>query len=81
MSKEILEKALNKTRELEEKEMKKMRLAESAGKWVGIAIAISLDATFVWLVVKFMIGAASFTWLGALGVMLLANLAYGKFSK
>ncbi len=81
MTRELLEKALNKTRELEEKEKKKMRIAESLGKWVGIAIAISLDSTFVWLIVKFMIGVASFTWLGALGVMLLANLAYGKFSK
>ena len=81
MSRDLLEKALNKTNEMEEKEKKKMRMAENVGKWVGIAIAISLDATFVWLVVKFMIGVTSLTWVGALGIMLLANLAYGKFAK
>ena len=81
MSKELLEKALSKTNEMEEKEKKKMRLAENAGKAMGIAVAISLDATFVWLIVKFMIGITTFSWVAALGVMLLANLAYGKFSK
>lgn len=81
MSREILEKALNKTNELEKKEMKRQKAAEAAGRIIGIAVALAADATFVWLVVKFMIGVSSFTWLGALGVMLLANLAYGKFSK
>ena len=79
MSKELLEKALSKTNEMEEKQKKKMRLAENAGKIAGIAVALAMDATFVWLVVKFMIGVTSFTWVAALGVMLLANLAYGKF--
>ena len=79
MSRDLLEEALNKTKEIEEKEKKKMRLAENAGKIAGIIAALTIDATFVWLVVKFMIGAASFTWLAALGVMLLVNLAYGKF--
>ena len=81
MSRELLEKALNKTKAMEEKEKKKMRLAENAGKVLGIAVAVSMDATFVWLIVKFMIGITTFSWVAALGVMLLANLAYGKFSK
>ena len=81
MSRELLEKALNRTNEMEEKEKKEMRLGENAGKVVGIAVAVSLDATFIWLIVKFMIGITTFSWVAALGVMLLANLAYGKFSK
>ena len=81
MSKELLEKALNRTKEIEEEKMKKMRLAEKAGMALGVVVAIAADATFVWLVVKFLIGVSSFSWLSALGVMLLANLAYGKFSK
>ena len=78
MSKEILEKALNRTNEIQEKEMKKKKLAENSARILGIVVAIALDATCVWLIVKFMIGVSSFTWIGALGVMLLANLAYAK---
>ena len=81
MSRDLLEKALNKTNEMEEEEKKKMRLAETAGMVMGVAVAIVADATFVWLIVKFMIGVSSFSWVAALGVMLLANLAYGKFRK
>lgn len=81
MSREVLEQALKKTKEIEEKNMKKMRAAELAGKSIGILVALAADATFVWLVVKFMIGVTSFTWVAALGIMLLANLVAGKISK
>ena len=79
MSKEILERALEKTNEIEEKQMKKLRLAEGIGKFAGIAVAVAVDTTAVWLIIKFMIGAAAFTWIQALGVMLLANILYIKF--
>jgi len=81
MSKEVLEKAFEKTKEIEEKQMKKMRLAENIGKFVGIAVAVAMDTTVVWLIVKFMLGAAAFTWVNALGVMLLLNILYIKLKK
>ena len=81
MNRDLLEKALNKTNEMEGEEKKKMRLAEKAGMALGVVVVIAADATYVWLVVKFLIGVSSFSWLSALGVMLLENLAYGKFRK
>ena len=78
MSKEVLEKALKKTNELEEKEMKKMKLAERIGWVTGIAIATALETTLVWAVVKFVIGAVAFSWLSALGTVILANLVCSK---
>ena len=78
MSKEVLEKAFEKTKELEEKQMKKMRLAENIGRISGIAVAVALDTTAVWLIIKFMLGVTAFTWVNALGVMFLANILYIK---
>ena len=78
MSKEVLEQALKKTKELEEKQMKKMRLAESIGRFAGITVAVAMDTTAVWLIIKFMLGVTAFTWVNALGVMLLANILYIK---
>ena len=81
MSKEVLEKAFEKTKEIEEKQMKKLRLAENAGRILGITTAIAMDTTAVWLIVKFMLGVAAFTWVNALGVMLLLNILYIKLKK
>ena len=78
MSREILEKALNKTNEIEEREVKKLRLAENIGKFAGIGVAVAMDTTAIWLIIKFMLGFAAFTWVNALGVMLLANIVYVK---
>ena len=78
MSKDILEAALQKTRDIETKEKNRMRLAEALGKVVGIAVSLALDATFVWAVAKFMIGL-SLTWVGALGCVLLLWVVSTKF--
>jgi hypothetical protein len=79
MSKEILEKAFEKTKEIEEKQVKKLRLAENIGRFVGIGVAVAMDTTAVWLIIKYMLGVAAFTWVNALGVMFLANIFYIKF--
>jgi len=79
MSRDLLEEALNKTNEIEEKQKRKMRLAESAGRIAGIVAALTIDATFVWLIVKFMLGFVAFSWVQALGVMFLVNMIYAKF--
>ena len=79
MTRDLLEAALNKTKELEEQELKTRKLAENIGKITGVLVAITLDTTFVWLIVKFLIGVASFSFLQSLGIMLLANLIYVKF--
>jgi hypothetical protein len=81
MSREILEKALEKTNEIEEKEVKKLRLAENLGRITGVGLALAMDATAIWLIIKFMLGFAAFTWVNALGVMFLANILYIKFKK
>ena len=74
MSKEVLEKAFEKTKEIEEKQMKKLRLAENVGRIAGIAAAVAMDTTAVWLIIKFMLGFAAFTWINALGIMFLVNI-------
>ena len=78
MSKEVLEKAFEKTIEIEEKQVKKLRLAENIGRIAGISVAVAMDTTAIWLIIKFMIGVATFTWVQALGVMLLLNIVYIK---
>jgi hypothetical protein len=78
MSKEILQRALEKTNEIEEKEVKKLKLAENIGKILGVGITVALDTTLVWLIIKFMLGFAAFTWVNALGAMFLANIIYVK---
>ena len=79
MTRDVLEAALEKTKQLEEQEMKTKKLAENIGKITGVVVAISLDSTFVWLIIKFLVGVTAFSWLQALGIMLLANLVYVKF--
>ena len=78
MSRDVLEKAFEKTKEIEEKQMKKLRLAENIGRFAGIAVAVAMDTTVVWLILKFMIGLSAVTWLQALGGMLLLNILYIK---
>ena len=80
MSKDVLEAALQKTRDLEEKEKKRMKLAETFGRIAGALVAWVIDATFVWAVVNFMIGA-SFTWLASAGVIALLWMVSLKFNK
>ena len=81
MSREILEKALNKTNEIEEKQVKKLRLAENIGRFAGISVAVAMDTTAIWLIIKFMLGFAAFTWVNALGAMLLLNILYIKLKQ
>ena len=78
MSKEVLEKAFEKTKEIEEKQMKKLRLAENIGRFSGIATAVALDTTVVWLIIKFMIGVSAVSWIQVLGGMLLLSILYIK---
>ena len=79
MSRDLLETAFEKTKEIEKQEMKTRKLAETIGHIAGVSVAIALDSAFVWLVVKFLLGVSAFTWLNALGVMLLVNILYVKF--
>ena len=76
MSKDALEAALQKTREMEDKKKKRMALAERVGFLAGILVSMLIDATLVWLIIKYMVGATAFTWLAALGILFLANLFF-----
>ena len=58
MSEEILEKALNKTREIEKKAENRMKLAKATGRVVGSLIAVALDAVIVWAIVNYLIGVS-----------------------
>lgn len=78
MSKEVLEKALKRTNELEEKAMKQLKVAETLGKILGYATASALDATVVWAVAVFLVGLP-LTWLNCLGITLLVQMLQIKF--
>ena len=77
MSKEVLEKALNKTKEIEEKQLKRMKVAESVGKVVGSVVAVGLDALIVWAVLNYLIGM-SVGFVPTLGFVLLAMFILAK---
>ena len=77
MSKEVLEKALSKTKELEERQLKRMKVAEAVGKVTGSVIALSLDALVVWAILNYLIGV-SVGFLPTLGFVLLAMVILAK---
>ena len=77
MSKEVLEKALSKTKELEAKQLKKMKAAEAAGKVVGSIIAVGLDALVVWAIVNYLIGM-SVGFVPVLGGVLISMFILAK---
>lgn len=77
MSKEVLEKALNKTKELEEKQLRKMKVAETAGRVVGSLVAVALDAVVVWAIVNYLIGV-SVGFVPVLGGILMSMFILAK---
>ena len=77
MSKDVLEKALQKTNEMEEKEIKRMKLAESVGKVVGSIVAVGLDALVVWAIVNYLIGM-SVGFVPVLGGILISMFILAK---
>ena len=78
MSRDLLEEAFKKTKEIEEKEQRKLKAAESLGIAAGLATALALDATVVWLIVKFLIGFP-LSWPAAVGCILLLYIIKVKF--
>jgi len=80
MSVELLEKAFEKSVKKEREEKRKMKIALALGQFAGIAVAFVLDATLIWAIVNFMIGA-SVTWVASLGVVILGHLIFIKFRK
>ncbi len=77
MSKEVLEKALNKTKEMEAKQLKRMKAAEAVGKVTGSVVAVCLDALVVWAILNYLIGM-SVGFVPVLGFVLLAMLILAK---
>ena len=77
MSQEILEKAFNKTKELEEKQLKQMKIAEMAGRVVGSLVAVALDALVVWAIVNYLIGM-SVGFVPVLGGILMSMFILAK---
>ena len=77
MSKEVLEKALNKTKELEKKQLRKMKVAETAGRVVGSLVAVALDAVVVWAIVNYLIGV-SVGFVPVLGGILMSMFILAK---
>ena len=78
MSREILEEAFRKSRKEEERQLAKAKIMETLGRVVGTTIAIMIDGTVVWMVLKFMIGL-QVGWVAVLGGMFLLNLLVLKF--
>ena len=77
MSQEILEKAFNKTKELEEKQLRKMKVAETVGRVVGSLVAVALDALVVWAIVNYLIGV-SVGFVPVLGGVLMSMFILAK---
>lgn len=71
MSKELLEKAFEKTKEEEAKTMKRQKIARAVGVAAGLTAALALDALVVWAIVNFMLG------IGASYVMILGGVLLG----
>ena len=77
MSQEILEKAFNKTKELEQKQLRKMKLAGAVGTVLGAGVAILLDTTVFWLIAKYLVGF-SISWVAVLGYSLAFSMIMYK---
>ena len=77
MSQEILEKAFNKTKELEQKQLKQMKIAEMAGRVIGSLVAIALDTLAVWAIINYLIGL-SVGFVPVLGGVLMSMLILAK---
>lgn len=77
MSEEILEKALNKTREIEKQAEKRMRIARALGVVTGSAIALAIDSLLTWAIINFMVGI-SVSFVATLGTVLLIQLLLVK---
>ena len=80
MSREILEKAFEKTKQNEEKEKTRMRVAEALGQVVGTIAALALDATVIWAITVYLIGVPV-SWLAILGGVLLFQIVKFKVTR
>jgi uncharacterized membrane protein len=77
MSKDVLEKALNRTVEIEQKNQKQQRIAESIGKILGLSAAITFDALIIWTLLNWLVGF-SVGYLPVLGVSILVQMTLAK---
>ena len=77
MSKDVLEKALNRTVELEQKNQRQQRIAENIGKTIGISAALAVDALVAWAILNWLVGF-SVGYLPILGVSLLVQMTLAK---
>jgi hypothetical protein len=80
MSQEILEKAFNKTKELEKKQLKRMKIAETVGKVVGSLVAIALDSLIVWAIINYLIGM-SIGFVPVMGSVLMSLFILAKIKQ
>lgn len=77
MTKDILEKAYEKSKEIEEKQLKRMQLAGAVGTVLGAGVAILLDTTVFWLIAKYLVGF-SISWVAVLGYSLAFSMIMYK---
>jgi len=77
MSKELLEKAFEKTKEEEVKAMKRQKIARGVGVVMGMTFALALDALVVWAVVNFMLSISA-SYVMILGGVILSYLVLAK---
>lgn len=80
MSREILEKAFEKTKQNEEKERKQMRIAKALGEVGGSIAALALDATVIWAILVYLVGVPV-SWLAIFGGMLLFQIVKFKVTQ
>lgn len=80
MSREVLEDMYKATQNIEKRKEARHKFAETLGTITGATVALALDATMIWAVLNFMIGF-QLTWVGCLGIVILANAAVVKYRR
>ena len=80
MSREILEKAFEKTKQKEEQEKTQMRIAGALGQVAGTIAALALDTTVIWAITVYLIGVPV-SWFAILGGILLFQIVKFKVTR
>lgn len=73
MSKDVLEAAFQKTKDIEKKKETRMKIAEAFGKVTGYLASVAIDATVIWAILVWMVGL-SVGWLQVAGGVILLQI-------
>lgn len=78
VSKDILERALNRTTEIEEKQKKAHQLAKNVGQVLGLTAAVGFDSLIAWLCLRFLMGLTAISFWQVVGAVIIYSLVLSK---